>query len=192
MINFLSNSIKFSARRKEIIVGLKVVEAAEKAFSSAASNHSLHSLHRKSKAKWRSKSIRKQIKKCRENTRSYIIDFEISIQDFGCGISPEGIAKLFINFSKLGESANPNGVGLGLSICKMLIEHMNGSVRVDSTEGEGTRFTISFKTTCLLEEEAQPLDHRASLKASKVPITFGSLSSHSSVSSAGSSDEAED
>lgn len=47
---------------------------------------------------------------------------------------------------------NPSGVGLGLSICKQLIEHMAGSVNVQSEVGEGTTFTISFKTTALIED----------------------------------------
>lgn len=155
LINFLSNSIKFSPSGKEIIVCLKLCQVAEQQLStSAASNRSLHR-SADNKQKWRSNSIRRQLKKCKSNARIFSIDFEISIQDFGCGIPPEGISKLFIDFSKMGESANPNGVGLGLSICKMLIEHMAGSVRVDSTVGEGTTFTISFKTGCLLEEEPE-------------------------------------
>jgi two-component system sensor histidine kinase/response regulator len=56
------------------------------------------------------------------------------IQDRGCGISPENIDKLFIDFNKMEESAllNKNGVGLGLSICKSLIEQMCGKVDVKS------------------------------------------------------------
>jgi len=78
------------------------------------------------------------------------IDFDIKIQDFGCGISSENINKLFIDFSKMEESASQNkhGVGLGLSICKNLIEYMSGSVRVQSEEGKGTTFTINFRTHC--------------------------------------------
>ena len=44
---------------------------------------------------------------------------------------------------------NKNGVGLGLSICKNLIEQMAGSVSVESNVNLGTKFTINFKTTCV-------------------------------------------
>jgi signal transduction histidine kinase len=76
----------------------------------------------------------------------------LSIQDFGCGIAPENLGKLFIDFSKMEDSAslNKNGVGLGLSICKVLIEHMAGKVDVKSKVGKGTVFTMTFKTTCKL------------------------------------------
>lgn len=76
------------------------------------------------------------------------------VQDFGCGMSQEAISKLFIDFNKIEENAslNRNGVGLGLSICKLLIEQMAGSVRVESKLGEGTSFTISFLTTCKIYE----------------------------------------
>ena len=47
-------------------------------------------------------------------------------------MSEESVGKLFIDFNKMEENAqyNKNGVGLGLSICKKLIEHMAGSVTV--------------------------------------------------------------
>jgi K+-sensing histidine kinase KdpD len=52
------------------------------------------------------------------------IKFELGIQDFGCGITPEKLNTLFINFNNLEEHSkkNPNGRGLGLSICKVIVE----------------------------------------------------------------------
>jgi K+-sensing histidine kinase KdpD len=48
----------------------------------------------------------------------------VGIQDFGCGISAEKLAGLFINFNNLDEhkKVNPTGRGLGLSICKLIVE----------------------------------------------------------------------
>jgi hypothetical protein len=84
--------------------------------------------------------------------KHYYLNFELRIQDFGCGISKENISKLFIDFNKIGENRDLNsyGVGLGLSICKQLIKHMAGEVSVNSVVDQGTTFTILFRTTCKL------------------------------------------
>lgn len=50
-------------------------------------------------------------------------------------------------------SKNKHGVGLGLSICKSLIELMNGSIRVESIEGQGTTFIITFQTHCTVSPD---------------------------------------
>lgn len=65
-------------------------------------------------------------------------------------MSEESLSKLFMDFGKMEENAgmNRSGVGLGLSICKNLIEQMSGSVKVKSKLNEGTTFTINFITTC--------------------------------------------
>lgn len=55
-------------------------------------------------------------------------------------------------------------MGLGLSICKNLIENMAGSVNVVSKLGEGTTFTISFKTTCIVTD-AQELEEAKSVSS---------------------------
>lgn len=66
------------------------------------------------------------------------------------GIPADKLDSLFINFCKISEhrKKNPNGVGLGLSICKDLLQSMGGSVRVESTVGVGTKFIITFKAKC--------------------------------------------
>lgn len=56
----------------------------------------------------------------------------LSIQDFGCGIAEDKIGDLFIEFGNLIEhrKTNPTGRGLGLSICKSIVEQMGGKVSV--------------------------------------------------------------
>ena len=78
------------------------------------------------------------------------INFQLSINDNGVGISEEGQKNLFIDFGKLkeNESRNASGTGLGLSICKKIIEQMGGSVEIESQVGVGTKFIISLKTKC--------------------------------------------
>lgn len=69
-----------------------------------------------------------------------------SIRDEGPGISEEDQKKMFRKFQLL--TARPTGgegsAGLGLSIAKVLIEKMNGTIEVNSTLGEGTEFVVMF------------------------------------------------
>lgn len=59
----------------------------------------------------------------------------ISVQDSGIGIKKEDEEKLFKMFGKLNDTAkiNTSGVGLGLSICKNIVESMSGSISLDSS-----------------------------------------------------------
>ncbi len=69
------------------------------------------------------------------------------VRDNGIGIKEEEIPCMFKLFGKLasGASLNPNGVGLGLTICKRLSEALGGSISVQSRYGEGSTFTFSVK-----------------------------------------------
>jgi len=72
---------------------------------------------------------------------------------------------------------NKYGVGLGLSICKNLIEHMAGSVNVESELNQGTKFTISFKTNCLVNDNDITLKNiRPSIEEEKSPLIPGGKS----------------
>jgi signal transduction histidine kinase len=67
---------------------------------------------------------------------------EFSVRDTGRGIPPQSMATLFEPFrrrQKSGEYAF-SGSGLGLSICRKLVEAMGSSLRVETTMGSGTRF----------------------------------------------------
>ncbi|WP_022981836.1 ATP-binding protein [Ideonella sp. B508-1] len=70
----------------------------------------------------------------------------IAVEDDGCGIAEEDLPRLFQPFERL---ATPDpgieGLGLGLSNVKRLLEAMGGSVTVHSRLGEGSRFTVSLQ-----------------------------------------------
>lgn len=66
------------------------------------------------------------------------------VQDNGRGLMPEEQAKLFIPFTRLAETAGIQGHGLGLSIVQRIAEKLAGTVGVDSTPGEGSRFFFTL------------------------------------------------
>jgi|GEM_PF-1114791 len=70
----------------------------------------------------------------------------VSVRDTGCGIPHEKISRLFEPFEKLDhETGNKSGTGLGLYICRRLIELMGGRIWVSSEEGHGATFFIALK-----------------------------------------------
>lgn len=69
----------------------------------------------------------------------------ISITDTGDGVSPEQIEELFQPFNRLGKEAGQiEGIGIGLSIAKNLIEMMDGRIGCDSEPGKGSTFWIEL------------------------------------------------
>lgn len=70
---------------------------------------------------------------------------QLNIRDTGLGIAANELPHLFEPFNRLGhENSTIKGTGIGLSITKDLVEHMNGSIMVESQLGEGTTFSLFF------------------------------------------------
>ena len=72
----------------------------------------------------------------------------ISVADTGAGLSPENIAQLFQPFNRLGQTAaSEEGTGIGLVVCKRLVELMRGAIGVESVVGQGSVFWIELNLT---------------------------------------------
>lgn len=81
-------------------------------------------------------------------TRSAEGRVRIGVRDNGEGLSPEKLAQLFEPFNRLGQEANlEQGTGIGLVVCKRLIELMGGVIGVESHVGEGSVFWIDLNVT---------------------------------------------
>jgi signal transduction histidine kinase/CheY-like chemotaxis protein len=76
----------------------------------------------------------------------------IRVQDTGPGIAPENLARIFDEFAQLHnpERDSSKGFGLGLTICKRLIEVMGGEIIVESQLGQGSAFTIVLPTSAVV------------------------------------------
>jgi len=74
------------------------------------------------------------------------ISFKLSISDTGIGIAEEQLSHIFGNFTQADVSTTRKygGSGLGLSICKKLIQLMNGDICVQSELGKGSTFNVFF------------------------------------------------
>ena len=74
------------------------------------------------------------------------VKLQIVIEDNGVGIKRENISKIFQDYSRLDEheSMNAKGTGLGMNICKRIIEQMGGKCSIDSEVDKGTEIKIQM------------------------------------------------
>ena len=82
--------------------------------------------------------------------------FRVEVEDNGIGIRQEDIGKLFVEFQQLdtGTAKKSQGTGLGLALCKRIVEAQGGSVGVQSTSGKGAVFYAVLPR--LARQEATP------------------------------------
>ncbi len=73
-------------------------------------------------------------------------DLIISVKDTGDGMTPDHLERIFDRFEQIDPSSTRRheGVGLGLSICRTLVDLMEGDIRVESDLGAGTQFTVQL------------------------------------------------
>jgi CheY-like chemotaxis protein len=89
---------------------------------------------------------------------------KISVSDTGIGIPKRQIGLIFQEFRQVSEGTNRSyeGAGLGLTTAKKMIELMDGSISVESKEGEGSTFTILLPLVQAKEiEKAAPKEKKS-------------------------------
>lgn len=71
---------------------------------------------------------------------------EIKVADSGAGIAPENLRQIFEPFftTKLPDEHGHGGTGLGLSVCRQIIEQHHGRIRVESVVGKGSTFVVKL------------------------------------------------
>jgi PAS domain S-box-containing protein len=92
----------------------------------------------------------------------------IEVQDTGKGLPPDLVGQLFQPFNRLGQEANSEeGTGIGLVVCKRLVELMGGVIGVQSTVGTGSTFWIELTLT-----DPPKTEHIAHPDATVTPSSF--------------------
>lgn len=71
--------------------------------------------------------------------------FFVEVKDTGKGIHEDDLSKIFVRFYR-GRNAKDNGIGIGLSIVKELVDVMGGRIDAESKAGEGSRFRVWLPT----------------------------------------------
>jgi signal transduction histidine kinase/DNA-binding response OmpR family regulator/HPt (histidine-containing phosphotransfer) domain-containing protein len=101
-----------------------------------------------------------------------VVTVRFSVRDTGIGIPREAQEKIFASFTQADGSTTRKfgGTGLGLTICRQLVEMMGGTIRVESEPGRGSdfMFTVRFRETA--ESDLTTSAPRPDLKGLKVLV----------------------
>ncbi len=92
----------------------------------------------------------------------------ISVSDTGCGIPPENLTRIFEPFFSTKQNVVGSGTGLGLSMVYGIVRQTEGFIKVDSTLGKGTTFSIHLPRFETGGEEREKLPSRQENK--QVPL----------------------
>ncbi|MGB5113095.1 MAG: ATP-binding protein [Mycobacterium sp.] len=84
---------------------------------------------------------------CREGTGEYVDRWMFTVTDNGIGIAEEFVDKVFVIFQRLHGRDAYTGTGIGLALCKKIVEHHGGVIWIDTSYTDGTRFTFTLPVT---------------------------------------------
>lgn len=71
--------------------------------------------------------------------------WRIAVRDDGIGIEPEYFEKVFVIFQRLEPMKFPGGTGIGLALCRRIVQRFGGAIWVESEPGRGTTFFLTLR-----------------------------------------------
>jgi signal transduction histidine kinase/DNA-binding response OmpR family regulator len=92
-----------------------------------------------------------------------------NVKDTGIGISPEDQERIFDPFVQVSSIAYQKGTGLGLTITRKFVDLMEGKIRVTSSPGKGSVFTVEVPVTRAVESEVKTAGRSMTQNARLVP-----------------------
>ena len=68
----------------------------------------------------------------------------VTVWDTGCGMDAETLPRIFEQFYQGETDRRADGCGLGLTLCKRIVEQHGGTIAAESRPGEGSRFSVAL------------------------------------------------
>ena len=93
---------------------------------------------------------------CEHGSGSEEGEWVFGVSDNGIGIAEEFADKVFVIFQRLHVRELYTGTGIGLALCKKIVEHHGGSIRVDTSYPQGTRIIFTLSATPTTEPNKIP------------------------------------